>query len=280
MVEAVEVLLRPAILAVAPNGARRRRSDHPAIPVTPGELAATAVACRDAGACLLHLHVRDAAEGHVLDAAAYAEATAAVREAVGGEMIVQITTEAVGRHTPAEQMAVVRAVGPEAVSLALGEILPDGPPPDPAALAFLAELAEQGVLVQHILYSPAEVHRFRRLRDRGTLPPGPVFPLFVLGRHAAGQRSDPRLLCGFLDAWDDEAGPWAVCAFGPEETACLTAALALGGHARVGFENSLWRPDGRVAADNAESVARLRLLAETLGRPTADAATARKLLKP
>lgn len=280
MAEPIAVSPTPLIIAVAPNGARRTRADHPAVPVTPAELAAAAIACRDAGAALLHLHVRDAAEGHILDAEAYGAATAAVRAAVGDDLIVQITTEAVGRYTPAEQMAVVRAVRPEAVSIALKEILPDdGTDPAPA-LDFLHELSHFNVMVQHILYSPEEVRRFQRLRRDGTLPGGPVFPLFVLGRYAAGQRSDPRALCGVLEAWGADPDPWAVCAFGPEETACLGAAVAFGGHCRVGFENSLWRPDGRVAADNAEAVRRVAGLAAICGRPVADAEAARTLLNP
>jgi len=277
-VEPIALDPRPLIIAVAPNGARRTRADHPAVPVTPDELAATAVACRDAGAALLHLHVRDAAEGHILDADAYGAATAAVRAAVGDDLIVQITTEAVGRYTPEEQMAVVRAVRPEAVSIALKEILPDdGTDPGPA-LDFLHELSHLGVMVQQILYSPDEVRRFQRLRADGVLPGGPAFPLFVLGRYAAGQRSDPRALGGFLDAFGDDPSPWATCAFGPEETACLAATVAMGGHARVGFENSLWRPDGRVARDNAEAVARIADLGRAMGRPLANAKAARKML--
>lgn len=280
MIEPIAVSPVPLIIAVAPNGARRTRSDHPAVPVTPDELAATALACRDAGASLLHLHVRDDAEAHILDAGRYTEATAAVREAVGRDLIIQITTEAVGRYTPAEQMAVVRAVRPEAVSIALKEILPeDGSDPAPA-LDFLRELHHLGVMVQHILYSPEDVRRFQRLRAEDVLPGGPVFPLFVLGRYAAGQRSDARGLCGFLDAWGDDLDPWAVCAFGPEETACLGAAAAFGGHCRVGFENSLWQPDGRIAPDNAEAVRRVAGLAASYGRPVADAETARNLLNP
>jgi uncharacterized protein (DUF849 family) len=82
---------------VAPNGARKTKADHPALPIGPAELAATAAACRDAGAAAIHLHVRDEAGGHSLDAGRYREATAEVRAAIGEAMIVQITTEAVGR---------------------------------------------------------------------------------------------------------------------------------------------------------------------------------------
>jgi uncharacterized protein (DUF849 family) len=51
---------------------------------------------------------------------------------------------------------------------------------------------------------------------------------------------------------------WGLCAFGPEETDCLVEAAKLGGKARVGFENSLWNADGKVAVDNAARVREVR----------------------
>ncbi|MEX0759467.1 MAG: 3-keto-5-aminohexanoate cleavage protein, partial [Tistlia sp.] len=187
----------PLILAVAPNGARKTRADHPALPIEPGELAETAASCLAAGACLLHLHVRDNAGGHSLDAGRYREATAAIRERVGAAMIVQITTEQVGRFGRAEQMACVRAVQPEAVSLALRELVPDAGAEAEAA-GFLAELAEAGVLAQFILYDPADLERFLALRRGGVIPAGERSLLYVLGRYSAGQRSQPSDLLPFL----------------------------------------------------------------------------------
>jgi uncharacterized protein (DUF849 family) len=267
----------PLIIAVAPNGARRRQTDHPAIPVTAAETAATAALCADAGASLLHLHVRDREENHILDAEAYREAIAAVRKAVGTRMIVQITTEAVGRYGPEQQMAVVRAVRPEAVSVALRELIPT-PDHESVAAEFLAELARDGVLVQHIVYAAEEVTHLRGLLRRGVVPDDrPPFPLFVLGRYSAGQVSTPADLLPFVAAWEN-GGPWAMCAFGGREAACAAIAASLGGHVRVGFENNLWLPDGRVAAHNADLVALAAQAGALAGRAPATAQAARSLL--
>ena len=65
--------------------------------------------------------------------------------------------------------------------------------------------------------------------------------------------------------------PWSVCAFGATEHACVTAAAALGGHVRVGFENNLYLKDGRLAPDNAALVAQAADAARSLGRPLASA---------
>ena len=105
-------------VAVAPNGGRRTKADHPKLPMTARELAATASACADAGAAMIHVHVRDGQGRHFLDAGAYRRATAAIREAVGDRLVVQITSESLGIHSPAEQIDVIRQTKPQAVSLA------------------------------------------------------------------------------------------------------------------------------------------------------------------
>ncbi|WP_420349170.1 3-keto-5-aminohexanoate cleavage protein [Pelagibius sp.] len=272
----------PLILTVAPNGARKTRKDHPALPIRPMEIAETAAAALEAGAAMIHLHVRDAEEKHSLDPAAYRDAIAAVREAVGEALVIQVTSEAVGIYTPEQQMAMVRALQPEAVSLAVREIVPDAAG-EAEARPFLAWLAEAGILPQYILYDAADVTRFAALRAAGVIPGSPAFLLFVLGRYTPGQRSQPADLLPFMAARQAAPEiadlPWAVCAFGPKENACVTTAAALGGHARVGFENNLYRPDGALAADNADLVAAAAAAARIIGRPLADADAARRLMR-
>lgn len=250
---------------VAPNGARRTRADHPALPVTIPEIVATAKACFEAGAGGIHAHVRDGEQRHVLDAGLYRELMSELARTVPA-MLVQITTEAVGRYTPAEQRAVVRAVEPRAVSVALREMLADGD--TAAARAFYSWAHEAGIAVQHILYSADELAELAGLVERGTVPRDDMQVLFVLGRYAVNQESDPRELDPFLAAMGDTAlsADWALCAFGHTETACLERALSHGGKVRVGFENSFYNRDGTVARDNAERVAEIADLLRAIGR--------------
>lgn len=255
---------QPVLISVAPNGARRVKDDHPWLPLSPAELAADAVKCHEAGAGLIHLHVRDDQGRHSLSPDHYRPALDAVRHAVGDGMIIQITTEAVGRYSPAEQMATVRAVVPEAASFALRELIPDTAS-EPAARAFFSWVAEAGILPQFILYTPDEAHRLRDLIERGVIPFRQPPTLFVLGRYDDGPASHPAMIQPFLDAWGPD-GHWSVCAFGPSEIAVATAALAMGGHARIGFENNLLRLDGSRLNDNAEQVGRVALIARGLGR--------------
>ncbi|MGE5171749.1 MAG: 3-keto-5-aminohexanoate cleavage protein [Rudaea sp.] len=266
----------PLVLGVAPNGAYKTVRDHPRVPVTRDAIVADAIACRDAGASLFHLHVRDAAGRHLLDAPAYRDATAAIRRAVGDTLVVQITTEAASRYGRAAQMAVVRAVRPEAVSIALRELVPDAPA-EPEAHAFFAWLRAENVMPQYILYSPDEVARYRDLRARGVIPAARDFLLFVLGRYSTGQVSAPADLLPFLQAHDGTT-PWATCAFGPGEAACAMAAAALGGHVRVGLENNLYLPDGTLAPDNATLVRNAAAGAAIIGRRLASADEVREML--
>lgn len=255
--------VKNTLLAVAPNGGRRTQADHPRLPITPAELAQTAVACAEAGANLFHLHVRDAAGKHTLDPDAYQAALKALREAVGQRLVVQITTEAIGQYAPAEQMAVVRAVKPEAVSLSVRELFSQ-PRQTSEAAAFLRELWRDQVMVQYILYDLTDQQQFRDLRTQGLIPEDDPWTLHVLGRYGQAENSTPADLLNFLPV--DATERWSLCAFGPSELACLTCAATLGGHVRVGFENNLHAPDGTLAESNEAQVARLNGILLSLNR--------------
>ena len=186
----------PVAIAVAPNGGRRTKADHPEIPLTPAELARTAAECLDAGAAMIHAHVRKADGSHLLDADAYGAAISAIRQAVGDRLVIQITSEALGVYTPEEQRAVVRAVKPEAVSLALRELVPEAS--EEAAFADLLHwLKRENVAPQIILYSPEEAVRLSEFQRRGLLPWDTIPVLYVLGRYTPGQTSQPADLLPF-----------------------------------------------------------------------------------
>jgi uncharacterized protein (DUF849 family) len=249
------------MIMVAPNGARRTRADHPALPVTIAETVATAKACFAEGAEAIHAHVRDADGGHVLDAGLYRELIAEMRDAVP-EMAVQITTEAVGRYTSQEQRNLVRDVEPKAVSVALREMLPDESQAKPAR-EFYHRTSEAGIALQHIVYEAKEVTQLFQRVGQGIVPATDLQILFVLGRYAVGQQSQVSDLDPFLAAMHEQAYEggridWGLCAFGSNETDCLLEAIHRGGKARIGFENSLWNRDGSLAADNAERVRELK----------------------
>lgn len=253
------------LIMVAPNGARRTKADHPALAMTIEEIAETALACHRAGAGAIHAHVRGPDGGHSLDAGLYAALLDRLAEKAPG-MAVQISTEAVGRYSAPEQMALVRTLRPKAISAAIRELVPPGA--DETAVAeFYVWCAGEAIDVQHILYDAGDVERLAALMERGIVPVALSSVIYVLGRYAVNQDSSPNDLAPFLAAAARlPARPdWMVCAFGRGETSCLEAALKAGGKARVGFENSLWNADGSVAASNEMRVAEIHRQAVALG---------------
>jgi uncharacterized protein (DUF849 family) len=267
----------PVAIAVAPNGGRRTTADHPAIPLSSEELGRCAAECLEAGAAMIHVHVRKPDGTHLLDADAYRAALDAIRAETGDRLVVQITSEALGVYTPAEQRAVVRAVRPEAVSLALRELVPDES--EEAAFAeLLGWLEREGVFPQIILYTPEEALRLADMRQRGLTPWRSIPVLFVLGRYVAGQQSTPSDLLPFLAPDMPRFDHWSVCAFGRREAACVAAGALLGGHARVGFENNLLLPDGAMAPSNAALVSAAAGIVEGSGLALASADDLRQAL--
>lgn len=267
----------PIVVAVAPNGARKRRDDHPRLPLSPAELAQCAVDCLAAGASMMHLHVRDVVGRHSLEAADYRAAIAAIRERVGDALILQVTSEAGGRYAPAEQIACIEAVEAEAVSLAIRELF--GTTEDAArSAALVARLGARDVMVQYIVYSPADVARCAELHASGALPRATPNVLFVLGSYAEKRAGHPSELLPMLAALPT-GWPWSVCAFGADEARCLAAAALLGGHARAGFENNLSLPDGTVAPDNAALVRAIAHALEPLRMRPATCAEARRFFR-
>lgn len=234
-------------LMVAPNGARLSKSDHPMLPLTPGELAETAKACRRVGATALHLHVRDAAGRHSLDAGRYREAVAAITDTT--DIGLQISTEAAGQFGVAAQIDCIAKAHSPAASVALREI-----ERAPGALQDVIDVAaETGTALQFIMYSAGDLRRFLGHVDAGRIPASCDQVLLVLGQY--GQRpAVPADLDPFLAVLGDRALRWSVCAFGPQEQSCLLAALRRGGQARIGFENNLVAPDGTRHRSNADAV--------------------------
>jgi len=267
----------PVVIAVAPNGARKRKADHPRLPLTPSELAECAKDCLDAGASMLHLHVRDAAGRHSLEPGDYRAAIAAIRARVGEDLVLQITTESGGRYGPLEQMACADTLAPEALSLAIRELFAD-PALEGAAGAFLRRQAARDALVQYIVYSSDEVSRCARLHAEEVIPQRLPQILFVLGSYVerrAGCAPDILPMLAALPAgWR-----WSVCAFGSAEAQCITAAALLGGHVRVGFENNLQLPSGAIAVDNAELVRVTRDALAGLGLRSASCSETRRILR-
>jgi 3-keto-5-aminohexanoate cleavage enzyme len=264
-----------AIVMAAPNGARKTHADHANVPVSITATVAEAAQCRAAGASILHAHVRGDADEHVLDSGRYRELIAEMKAQVP-DMLVQVTSEAVGRYSPEEQTRVIREVNPDMASMCLREIT-DGFTRMDLAREFFAWCDDHAVHVQHIVFSREELEQLLACREQGVIPASQRCLMLVLGRYSADQQSSPADLDEFLQL-DLSGFDWFTCAFGKREQDCALHAIASGGHARVGFENNLYLPDGELAESSAALVTSLVVsLAEREILP-ATPAQARQLL--
>ena len=240
-------------IMVAPNGARRTETDHPALPMSAGEIAITARACHDAGAGAIHLHVRDDEGQHSLDAGRYRETMAAIAEAAP-EMAVQITTESAGRYTADEQYRLLRELRPAWISLSVREMARDFA----VAARVYALVKETGTRVQHILYSQSCAEQLQQWIGSELIREIQTDVLFVLGKYAPPVEAKPEAVSSVLAIASKHSWNWSACAFGPHELACMVEVIMRGGCARVGFENNIHAPDGTLLVDNAASVILLK----------------------
>lgn len=236
------------LLAVAPNGARKTKEDHPALPMTIEEIAQEAKVCLDAGAGMIHLHVRDELGHHSLSVDIYQRAIEAVKIATDNQMLIQVTTEAVGKYSPDEQFGMIHVVNPDAVSIAIREI---GKLDELDIFENFDLMRENNILPQLILYNETDLAKYQYWLDEGILP-GNAYPvLLVLGKsHAQGSFQ----LSDLQNKLEFPASNVMVCAFGDEEFAAGKLAIDHDWHVRLGFENNQLLKNGEEASCNADLI--------------------------
>ena len=266
--------LQKFLIAVAPNGARRSKHDHSALPLTPLELAREAASCLKQGAAMIHLHVRDQHDQHSLAAEHYRPALKEVYNAVGEDMLIQVTSEAAGRYQAREQMDAMLELDPRCVSLGLREIIPNLGAVEEGGI-FIRKLKQQQTLIQYILYSKDDILWYHTLCNMGVIPDKKNFILLVLGRYSE-RPTEAGDLKDYLTALTGGAH-WMACAFGAKESQVMQNAAKLGGHSRVGFENNLQMADGSIADNNAALVTQTALAAKSCQRLLCNANDAREL---
>ena len=235
------------MIMVSPTGARLTKTDHPAVPITIPEIVAATRECATAGAEALHLHIRDREGRHSLDAGLYAEALAAIDEALPGYPV-QITTESAGRYGPDDQCNLLEKLVPKWASISLREVAQD----HALARRIYAICQDNGTVVQHIVYTAEDANTLRMWQAEGGLGADESV-ILVLGSYAAGRAAQPTDLRALLRSLPP-VNRWMVCAFGPSEHACLRHAAQLGGDLRVGFENSTTNSHGAPWPDVQSSV--------------------------
>ena len=269
---------RKVIITAALTGAVTTREHTPHVPLTPDEIAEDARRCADAGAAVVHLHVRnDAHTGPKhLAADGFAELMTAVRKK--STAAICLSTSCWGAEGDiADRLAGV-STSPELASFHVGsfnrgEQLFHNPMEYQEALA--EACLKHRVKPEFELFDLAHVYRARQLHEQ-YLFPGPFYGQFVLGVRG-GCPAEPRHLQHLVDTLPPGA-EWSVAAVGAAQLPSNLLGLILGGHIRTGLEDNVYLRKGVLAAGNVELVERLVRLTRELGLEVATPEEARERL--
>jgi len=266
------------LITVAPTGAEVAKADVPQLPTTTEELVETAVRCEAAGASLIHLHIRDAEHRPTLDAGRLREAVDAVRGAT--DLVVQLSTGG-SVHDPLEQRLTVLDAEPDSCSLTCGTTnFGDDVFLNP--WPFVVELYRQSIAHEVVpefeLFDLGHVASLRRLLDTEGLPYGGKVHVDLVTGVPGGMPGTAQAVAAAVSMLPEQVTSWSATGIGRTHLPVLAAALAGGGHLRVGMEDNLVFAKGRPVQHNEELVARAAEVATTLQRPPMSTSDARELL--
>jgi 3-keto-5-aminohexanoate cleavage enzyme len=263
------------IITVAPTGNVPTKEMNPNLPVTPEGIAETAERCREAGASVIHVHARDAAGEPTLDPEVFARIYELVSERT--DLVVQISTGSRAGTDLEARAAAVRLLRPEMASLTTGSMnFPDRVCANPfEVIEYLATvMKEVGTKPEIEIFEPGMVANASILVERGLVTP-PLHFDFVLGNRGSLPASPRNLM--FLSESIPPDATWTVAAVGRWQTPMAMMAIAMGGHVRVGLEDSIYYRKGELAT-NEQLVARVARMAEDVGRAAATPDEAREML--
>jgi len=266
--------MEPLIITVAPVGAELSPEQTPHLAVTPAQLGEVARKVRDAGASIIHVHCRNDDGTNTHDVARFNAAYHAVREQ--SDLIVQFSTGGAIGMTPEERAAVLE-LRPEMATLTCGTVnFGDDVFENsfPIMRGILKKMNEYGVRPELEIFDKGHISNARRLEKEGLLK-FPQHVDFVLGV-PGGLDASVQNLADLVAALPPRC-TWSVAGIGRMQLPMAMAALAMGGHVRVGLEDNIYYSKGRLAT-NEELVARVVRLADELGRPVATPDQARELL--
>jgi 3-keto-5-aminohexanoate cleavage enzyme len=267
---------RPVIITCAITGAETTRESQPNLPITPDEQAIAAAEAVQAGASIIHLHVRDDQGKPTQDLKRFKASIDAIRKKC--DAIIQISTGgAIGETI--ENRAKPLELKPEMASLNLGTInfgddVFYNHPKDIEALAGM--MKKQKVMPELEVYEVGMLEGAFRLAKKGIIQE-PFHFQFVLGI-PGGMSGEPRNLDFLVSILPNKEIHWGVAGVGRYQLPLSTQAIEMGGHVRVGFEDNIYYNKGELAKSNAQLVARVADLAKQKGRSVASVQEARKML--
>jgi len=294
------------IITCAPTGSIHTPSMSPHLPITPDQIAASAIAAAQAGAAILHLHARDPEDGRPSPSAQHfmailpsikAQTQAVINISTGGSATMSLDARLEG----------AKAAQPELCSLNMGPLIFDfsaaGNRVDTWQHEWERDYVEgsrerimynDNAYIERIMleigqafdtrfefecYDIGHLYTLAHFADRGLIKP----PFLIQGVFGilGGIGSDPRNLTHMVTIADSLFGEdyiFSAFAAGRPQMQFCTQSVLLGGHVRVGLEDSLFIARGELALSNADQVRKIRSVLETLGKQIATPQEARDML--
>jgi uncharacterized protein (DUF849 family) len=295
------------IITCAVTGSIHTPSMSPYLPITGSEIAEAATGAAEAGAAILHLHARDPANGRPsADPADFMGFLPQIKQRC--DAVLNLSTGGSATMTLEQRLAAPKLAEPEMCSLNMGtmnfalypaaaritawkydweqpflegsdDLVFKNTPRD--MVQILQEMgAQRGARFEFECYDISHLYMLKHFVDRG-LVTGKLFIQFVFGV-LGGMGPDPENLSHMkliADKLFGDSYTFSVLAAGRHQMPLITLSAILGGHVRVGLEDSLMISRGVLAQTNAEQVQKIRRIVEDLGREVASPAEARALLQ-
>ncbi len=297
--------MNKVIITCAITGSIHTPSMSPYLPVTPEEIAASAIGAAEAGAAIVHLHARDPADGRPSqDPALFRQFVPRIKAA--SDVVINITTGGAPTMSVEERLQPALQLQPEVASLNMGsmnfglyemlgrfkEFKHDWERPYLAGsddrvfkntfkdIAYILQsCSENQTRFEIECYDIGHLYTAAHFLDRALLtPPLLIQSVFGLRGGIGGHVEDLMHMRRTADRLFGKDYVWSVLGAGRNQIPLATVSASIGGHVRVGLEDSLWDGPGQFATTNAAQVQRMRTIIEALSLQVATSAEARQML--
>jgi 3-keto-5-aminohexanoate cleavage enzyme len=265
------------IITAAICGAEVTKEQNPAVPYTVDEIVREAKSAVDAGAAIVHLHVREDDGTPTQSKDRFKECIDAIYKVCPDVIIIPSTGGAVGMT--AEERLQPTELFPEMATLDCGtcnfgdDVFENTMP---MMREFGKRMLENNIKPEYECFEMGHLDTILRMARKGEVPGHPMQFNFVLGVPGCTPATVGNL--SWLVSQIPEGSTWTATGIGRHAFQLAAPTIVMGGHVRVGFEDNLYLDRGVLAKSNGELVERVVRMAKELGRPVATSAEAREIL--
>ena len=265
------------IITAAICGAEVTKEQNPAVPYTVEEIVREARSAYEAGAAIVHLHVRTDEGTPTQDKERFRVCIEAIKKEIPDVILIPSTGGAVGMS--AQERLQPTELFPEMATLDCGtcnfgdEVFENTLP---MMRDFGKRMLENHIKPEYECFELGHIDTILRLAKKGEVPGAPMQFNFVLGVPGCTPATVENL--AFMVRQIPAGSTWTATGIGRAAFPLAAAAIVMGGNVRVGFEDNLYLEKGVPAKSNGELVAKVVRLARELGREIASPAEARKIL--